>query len=36
MHKILLLALAGACGTLARYWLSGTVQGLLGRSFPWG
>jgi len=36
LHKILLLALAGACGTLARYWLSGAAQGLLGRGFPWG
>ncbi|OGR36894.1 MAG: chromosome condensation protein CrcB [Desulfovibrionales bacterium GWA2_65_9] len=36
LHKILLLALAGACGTLARYWLSGAVHGLLGRGFPWG
>ena len=36
VHKILLLALAGACGTLARYWLSGAVHGVLGRDFPWG
>lgn len=36
MHKILLLALAGTCGTLARYWLSGAVHGVLGRDFPWG
>jgi len=36
MHKILLLALAGTCGTLARYWLSGAVQGALGRDLPWG
>lgn len=36
LHKILLLALAGACGTLARYWLSGAVQGVMGRDFPWG
>lgn len=36
MHKIALLALAGTCGTLARYWLSGAVHGVLGRDFPWG
>lgn len=36
VHKIVLLALAGACGTLARYWLSGAVHGVLGRDFPWG
>ncbi len=35
LKRIILLALAGAFGTLARYWLSGFVQ----RSslyFPWG
>jgi len=36
MQKILSLCLAGALGTLARYWLSGAVYGLLGRDFPWG
>ncbi len=36
MHKIFLLALAGACGTLARYWLSVAAHGALGRDFPWG
>lgn len=36
LHKILLLALAGACGTLARYWLSIGVHLTLGRGFPWG
>jgi fluoride exporter len=36
LDKILLLALAGACGTLARYWLSVGVHFTLGRSFPWG
>ncbi|MEK6531539.1 MAG: CrcB family protein, partial [Deltaproteobacteria bacterium] len=38
--KILLLALAGAVGTLARYFLSGLVQGAAGGAykagFPWG
>jgi len=36
LHKLLLLALAGACGTLARYGLSGAVHGVMGRDFPWG
>ena len=36
MNKILLLCLAGACGTLARYWLAGAVYDLVGRDFPWG
>ncbi|GAB6112324.1 fluoride efflux transporter CrcB [Desulfomicrobium salsuginis] len=36
MTKILLIALAGACGTLSRYWLSGLAYDILGRDFPWG
>ena len=36
LPKLLLLALAGACGTLARYWLSIGVHLTLGRGFPWG
>ncbi len=36
MQKILLICLAGALGTLARYWLSGAVYGIFGRDFPWG
>jgi CrcB protein len=36
MSKIALIALAGACGTLCRYWLSGLAYDLLGRDFPWG
>lgn len=36
MNKILLIAAAGALGTLARYGLSGVVQKLGGPSFPWG
>jgi len=36
MNKILLLALAGAMGTLSRYWLSGMVHAVLGPNFPWG
>jgi len=36
MTKILLIAVAGAAGTLARYWLSGVVQRASGAGFPWG
>ena len=35
-HQIVLLAVAGTAGTLARYWLSGAVQRLCGADFPWG
>ncbi len=35
-HKLLLLALAGAIGTLARYGLGGFVQEHCGKIFPWG
>lgn len=34
--KLVWIALAGALGTLARYWLGGTVQRFSGGSFPWG
>ncbi len=34
--KILLIALAGAAGTLARYWIGGLVQRSSGSAFPWG
>ena len=36
LHKLVLLALAGGAGTLARYGLSGFVQKISGMSFPWG
>ncbi len=36
MQKIILIAAAGAAGTLARYFLGGLVQRLYGGSFPWG
>jgi CrcB protein len=36
IHPLLQLAIAGAAGTLARYWLGGFVQWLLGSGFPWG
>lgn len=34
--KLLLIALAGGFGTLARYGLSGLVQRMTGATFPWG
>ena len=36
MHKLLWIALAGAIGTLARYWFGGFVQEHYGKLFPWG
>jgi len=36
IEKLLLIALAGAAGTLARYGLAGLVQRLAGPDFPWG
>lgn len=36
MQKIFLIALVGALGTLARYFLQGWIQRGLGGSFPWG
>jgi CrcB protein len=36
IQKILLLAFAGALGTLARYGLGGWVQRWCGSTFPWG
>ena len=33
--KIGLLAIAGAVGTLARYWLNNFVYWLCGEGFPW-
>lgn len=36
LHKLLLIGLAGAVGSLARYGLGGVVQNFLGKSFPWG
>jgi CrcB protein len=34
--RLLLIAAAGAAGTLARYGLSSWVRGLSSSSFPWG
>lgn len=36
IEKLLLLALAGGCGALARYGLAGLVQRWGGAEFPWG
>jgi CrcB protein len=36
LTKLLLLAAAGALGTLARFGLSGLVYWLCGSAFPWG
>ncbi|HKK20885.1 MAG TPA: CrcB family protein [candidate division Zixibacteria bacterium] len=36
IQKLLLLALAGAVGTLTRYGIAGLVQRIAGASFPWG
>ena len=36
IHKLCLLALAGALGTLARYELAGFVHRINNVSFPWG
>lgn len=35
-QKVVYLALAGALGTLSRYWLSGVVHRLVSTSFPVG
>jgi len=34
--KIVLIALAGAFGTLSRYFMTGVIQRLSGTAFPWG
>jgi len=36
LQKLLLMAVAGAAGTLARYGLAGFVQRFDGVTFPWG
>lgn len=36
ISKIILIAVLGAAGTLARYGLSGWVQRFSGAGFPWG
>lgn len=36
IQKLLLLAAAGAAGTLARYAIAGLTMRLMGSQFPWG
>lgn len=36
MQKYLYIALGGALGTVARYWVGTTVSGRLGARFPYG
>jgi fluoride exporter len=36
MQLAVIIAVFGACGCLARYYLSGWIYGVLGRSFPYG
>jgi CrcB protein len=36
VEKLVLIAVAGSAGTLARYWLSGVIYDVAGRDFPWG
>ncbi len=36
LKKIILIAIAGGCGALLRYWLSGLVQGTYKGGFPFG
>lgn len=36
MHKLVLMAMAGAAGTMARYGLAQAVQRLAGQGFPAG
>lgn len=36
MQKYLYIALGGALGAIARYWVGGAVASRLGSRFPWG
>lgn len=36
MQKYLLIALGGALGSIARYWVGATIINRLGTRFPWG
>lgn len=36
MQKYLLIALGGALGSIARYWVGSTVSGRMGIRFPYG
>jgi fluoride exporter len=36
LQKYLLIALGGALGSIARYWVGATIINRLGTRFPWG
>jgi fluoride exporter len=36
LQKYLLIALGGALGSLARYWVGATIINRMGTRFPWG
>lgn len=36
MQKYLLIALGGALGSMARYWVGSTISGRMGMRFPFG
>jgi CrcB protein len=36
LQKYLLIALGGALGSIARYWVGSTIAGRLGTRFPYG
>jgi fluoride exporter len=36
VQKYLLIALGGALGSVARYWVGSTIQGRMGIRFPYG
>lgn len=36
MNKYILIALGGACGSVARYWMGATLAHKLGNRFPYG
>jgi fluoride exporter len=36
MENYVWVAIGGALGTTARYWLSGVVARMVGETFPWG
>ena len=36
MHKYLLIAVGGALGSIARYWVGSSIAGRMGIRFPYG
>ena len=36
MTQVLAIAIGGAVGALARYWISVSIYTVMGRDFPWG